>query len=252
MQNFQSKSDSLFDQIRHDILTLQLQPGSSLRLPALSKQYSIGTTPLRECLSRLGAEKLVVMEHNKGFKVSQLSYVDLMDLERSRSVIEGSLFAESVTLGDDSWEAEVVGSFHQLSKTPFPSIFLDVEIMELWTKRHAAFHKALIGAATSTWMLRFCDTLRDLLGRYHLFIQNSLKELSITQPELSVSSAKTFSVAMELGPHRKLYEVALSRDANKAKSVFADHSDLTTRAFERLINMMPANDLVATLGKSQI
>ena len=63
----QSKSDILFDRLRHDILSLDLPPGMALRLPALSEHYGIGLTPLRECLNRLAAEQLVVPEHNKAF-----------------------------------------------------------------------------------------------------------------------------------------------------------------------------------------
>ena len=80
----QSKSDILFDRLRHDILTLDLPPGMALRLPALSERYAIGLTPLRECLNRLAAEKLVVPEHNKGFCVPPLTRPHLLDRQPPR------------------------------------------------------------------------------------------------------------------------------------------------------------------------
>ncbi|HBR39565.1 MAG TPA: GntR family transcriptional regulator, partial [Sulfitobacter pontiacus] len=108
----QSKSDILFDRLRHDILTLDLPPGMALRLPALSERYAIGLTPLRECLNRLAAEQLVVPEHNKGFCVTPLTRADLLDLERSRDAIEGAMLAHSVSHADDAWEAGVIGAYH--------------------------------------------------------------------------------------------------------------------------------------------
>ncbi|MEM8659060.1 MAG: GntR family transcriptional regulator, partial [Pseudomonadota bacterium] len=86
----QSKSDALYRNVKGDILTLRLAPGTALRLPALSERYGIGLTPLRDCLTRLSAEHLVVPEHNKGFRVAPLSLEGLLDLEQTRSVIEAS------------------------------------------------------------------------------------------------------------------------------------------------------------------
>jgi len=245
MSTTASKSDTLYHQVRQDILTLGLAPGEALRLPVLSERYGIGVTPLRECLNRLAAEKLVVPEHNKGFRVAPLSRDDLLDLERSRSVIEGSLFATSVTDGDDAWEATVVGAFHHLSKTPVPSVLQETDALTLWGKRHAAFHAALIAAAASTWMRRFCDQLGDQLGRYHLFIEKGLRDLSQSHPDKATKAAQVFSTAMELAPHQALYDLALSRDAADAQALFQQHANLSIRAFEDLMALMPDDSQVA-------
>ncbi|WP_119167688.1 GntR family transcriptional regulator [Algihabitans albus] len=235
----QSKSDALYQRVRQDILTLRLPPGAALRLPTLSDRYGLGLTPLRECMNRLSAERFVVPEHNKGFRVAPLSLPDLLDLERTRSIIEGALFAEAVASGDEAWEAEIVGSFHHLSKTPFPSVLHAPEELEVWTKHHAAFHSALIGAASSIWMHRFRTALGDQLGRYHRFIQAGLRELSETEPDTAGPAAQAFSSAMALGPHQALYDVALARDAQAARELFNAHSNLSIQAFEHLVALLP-------------
>lgn len=245
MRPSQSKSDALYQKVRRDILTLRLAPNMALRLPVLSERYGIGLTPLRECLNRLVTERLVVPEHNKGFRVSPLSRDDLLDLERSRSVIEGALFAEAVAEGDEAWEAAVVGAFHHLSKTPFPSVLQQTDAVDLWAKRHAAFHAALIGAAGSQWLHRFCDQLCDQLGRYHLFIEAGLRDLSVTRPELAETAAAVFSTAMAIDPHRVLYDLALSRDAARARDLFVEHANLSIRAFEDLMALIPPDTPVA-------
>ena len=79
-----SKSDILFERMRADILGLRLAQDSALRLPALSERYGVGVTPVRECLNRLIIEKLVVPEHNRGFRVAPLDLT-----ESSEAVAQG-------------------------------------------------------------------------------------------------------------------------------------------------------------------
>ncbi|WP_407474465.1 GntR family transcriptional regulator [Sulfitobacter sp. PM12] len=245
----QSKSDILFDRLRHDILSLDLPPGMALRLPALSERYAIGLTPLRECLNRLAAEKLVVPEHNKGFCVIPLTRADLLDLERSRDAIEGAMLAHSVSHADDTWEAGVIGAYHHLSQTPVPSVIHNDEALAQWTRRHLAFHQALVAGARSDWMARFAGQLQDQLGRYHRFIQAGLRDLTQSAPPLAAKAAEVFSAGMALEPHRALYQAALDHDPAAALAAFRHHTGLSIAAFEELSTLMPAHSPFArTLG----
>ncbi|MEM8852852.1 MAG: GntR family transcriptional regulator [Pseudomonadota bacterium] len=238
----QSKADALYDCVKGDILSLAMMPGEALRLPALSERYGIGLTPLRDCLTRLGAEHLVVTEHNKGFRVAPLSLDDLLDLEATRSVIEGSLFAKAVAEGGEAWEAAVVGTFHQLAKTPFPSVLREDGELEVWTRRHGAFHSALVSGAQSVWRHRFCEALGQKLSRYHRFIQVGLRNLWRSEPAMASEAAEVFSTAMELGPHRLLYDTALARDIDAAPVVFAQHANLSSTAFRTLVDLVHGTD----------
>ncbi|XWN33435.1 MAG: GntR family transcriptional regulator [Devosia sp.] len=233
-----SKADRLYDSVKGDILSLTLMPGDALRLPALAERYGMGLTPLRDCLTRLGAEHLVVTEHNKGFRVAPLCLDDLLDLEATRSVIEGSLFAEAVAAGGEAWEAAVVGTFHHLSKTPFPCVLRQDGELEVWARRHAAFHSALVSGAQSVWRHRFCDALSQKLSRYHRFIQVGLRDLWRSEPDRAAEAADVFSSAMELGPHRTLYDTALARNVDAAPSVFQQHSNLSSTAFRTLVDLV--------------
>ncbi len=224
--------------MRDDILTLALEPGAALRLPSLSERYGIGVTPLRDCLNRLSTEKLVVVEHNKGFRVSALTTADLLDLERSRNAIEGALFARAVEDGDDAWEAGVIGTYHQLSRTELPSILLPDDRLARWTSRHAAFHDALIAGAPSHWMTRFRTQLNDHLSRYQRYIQSGLRQMAGTRPALASEAATIFETAMALAPHTALYRAALDRNATAARQTIEAHARLSITAFENLIALV--------------
>lgn len=242
-----SKSDTLYQQLQDDILSLRLAPGMALRLPVLSATYKMGLTPIRECLNRLCSEHFVVPEHNKGFHVAPLSLPDLLDIERSRSDIEGSLLVDAISCGDDAWEASIIGTFYQLSKTPVPSVLHPTSDMQLWEKRHDVFHDSLLAAAPSIWKHRFRNQLVLQLSRYHLFIQNGLRDLATSHPEIATQAADAFAKTMEIEPHEALYKVALNRDAPEAKRVFEAHSSISIQAFERLKSLVPDTVPVASL-----
>ncbi|MEP4199156.1 MAG: GntR family transcriptional regulator [Aliishimia sp.] len=246
MTKFQSKSDTLYDRVRSDILSLALGPDTPLRLSALSESYGIGVTPLRECLNRLASEQLVVPEHNKGFRVAPLTRAELLDLEQSRNAIEGAMFASAVASADDTWEAGVVGTFHQLSKTAIPSTSLNEDELQLWARRHNAFHMALVAGSPSHWMHRFSEQLGDQLGRYRVFIQSGLRELALIAPQTAKDAAEIFATAMALDPHRALYDAALARDPEAALAAFNAHTGLTIAAFEGLSALVPAESALAT------
>ena len=245
MTNAQSKSDKLYDRMLADILSLNLPPDSALRLPALSERYGIGLTPIRECLNRLASEKFVAPEHNKGFRVANLSRTDLLDLERSRNTVEGAMFADAVVRGDDQWEAAVIGAYHHLSRTPVPSFLKVSDGLELWNTRHHAFHDALVAAAQSVWMRQFRTQLGHQLSRYHLFILNGLRDLARTQQDVAERAAQIFATPMALEPHAALYDAALARDPDKARQMFEVHANLSTRAYEELTALIPSETNVA-------
>jgi DNA-binding GntR family transcriptional regulator len=63
--------------LRADIVRGVFAPDQPLRMEALKARFDSGFSPIREALSRLLAEGLVVLEPNRGFRVSGLSREDL-------------------------------------------------------------------------------------------------------------------------------------------------------------------------------
>ncbi|MEJ6393113.1 FCD domain-containing protein [Gymnodinialimonas sp. 2305UL16-5] len=247
MNQRSSKSDILYAQMRGDILSLDLAPGCALRLPALADRYSAGITPIRECLNRLSTDKLVVIEHNKGFRVAALSLVDLLDLERSRSAIEGDLFLRAIRQGSDAWEAGLIGAYHQLASLAPVSLLGTGADLALWNRRHETFHNALIAHVNAPWMLHFHQQIADQIRRYQTFIQNGLRDLSQTHQDTAPKAADIYATALSIDPHKALYDVALSRDVEAARAVIEQHSNLSIKAFQDLSRLVPANTDFATI-----
>jgi DNA-binding GntR family transcriptional regulator len=194
-----------FERIRSDILNARLRPAEKLRIQALSERYGIGATAVREALSRLVTDGLVESEDQRGFCVAPVSKADLIDLTDTRIEIEGLALRRSIARGDLDWEAQILSSYHRLSRTPPPTT---VENHLAWAAAHRRFHESLVSHCGSAWLLRLCSMLYDKSERYR-----NLAEAR-TKPGMRDT----------VNEHKALMKaVAMDRDAEKAIKLLGEH-----------------------------
>jgi len=74
----QTKKDSAFNLLKQRILTLDLPPGSALDEIALSEQYGLSRTPMREVFQKLAGEGYVSLESNRGASVSSMDLATML------------------------------------------------------------------------------------------------------------------------------------------------------------------------------
>lgn len=65
-------ADEVYDAIRRSIVANQLPAGSKINLDQLAREIQVSNTPIRQALSRLEAEGLVVKEPYRGYTVTEL------------------------------------------------------------------------------------------------------------------------------------------------------------------------------------
>jgi DNA-binding GntR family transcriptional regulator len=210
-----SLADAVFARLKSDILLGVLAAGSRLRFAELHQRYGVGTSPLREALSRLAADRLVSQETNRGFRVAAISLDDFNDIARIRKDIECRAIAESVNRRGDSWEEALIVAHHRLSKLGRQEMQVSgpAGVSREWEVRHRAFHLALISACGSPWTLHFCSLLYDQFDRYRRSVRTDPK----AQAQLALH-------------HQALVEAALASDAERARAVLAEHIEKTAEA----------------------
>lgn len=197
--------------LRRDIVSGTLTPDSKLKIRELKERYGIGASPMREALAQLSAQGLVRQSSQKGFRVPPLDAAELMDITRSRQLIEVEALRLAIAHGDASWEDEIVASYHLLEHyfrriTPAPTSPSDeFEI------RHARFHRALIAACPLHLVRSFCETLYEKATRYRL--------------KLRIDYG--FSNDSVVAEHRNLMDAVLSRDVDHAVRELHAHMQLT-------------------------
>lgn len=100
-----SLREQAYQKIRQMIISLQLEPGSTIDEVALQRKLSLGRTPLREALLRLSHEQLVNIAPRRGMFVAEISINDLRHLFEGRLVLEEKAIRLAVEYGTQQhWE----------------------------------------------------------------------------------------------------------------------------------------------------
>ena len=196
-------SDDGYRRIRSDIVFGKLRPAQKLRLEALREAYGVSVSTLREILSRLSSEGLVVAEGRRGFEVAPVSADDLKDLAGLRLLLEGHAMERSFARGDMEWEGRVVSAHHKLSATE-RGMTAKKANQQLWKQYDGEFHQALISSCGSRALVQAHAAVFDKYFRYLIL-------------------ALSFRGDVVPRQHQQLLECALRRDAARAKTVLTAH-----------------------------
>lgn len=204
-----SLTHATYERLRRDVLACRLAPGSQINVKLLAEQVEANVGAVREALSRLVAEDLVIAEPQKGFRVAPISETDLQDLTAVRIEVEGNCLRRAIEVGDVAWEARVVAAFHSLSRMQLAAP--DGLVNDAWNAAHTDFHQALMSACPSAWSLRL-HTL--LFGQYSRYRAMSLA-VSVEARDL-------------LAEHKSLMEAAFQRDVGLVLDLLRSHIQQTT------------------------
>jgi DNA-binding GntR family transcriptional regulator len=193
-----------FRLIRQDIIAGTLVPGQKLRLEQLKEQYGLSVSTLREILSRLSSENLVVAEGQRGFEVSPASRQELEEIGDLRALLEGHAMALSFAAGDLDWEARIVAAHHKLATIERSLLSGEATRTVDWVRYDWEFHQALVSACNSATLMAMLSSVFDRFLRYHLL-------------------AQSFRGAPVVEDHRTLFELAMKRDIGGATAMLKHH-----------------------------
>ncbi len=96
-----SLSQRAYDEIKHRIVTLVLQPGSVISENSLQNELGVGRTPIREALQQLERDKLVEIIPRRGIFVSDVELIDLQRLHEVRVPLERLAIQLAVRRGQE-------------------------------------------------------------------------------------------------------------------------------------------------------
>ena len=91
-----TRASAVYEQLRSDIVQGVLAPGSKLKVEAMGTRYATGASPIREALSRLSSEGLVVRTELRGFSVAPLNWDELPTLTQNRIELESLTLRASI------------------------------------------------------------------------------------------------------------------------------------------------------------
>lgn len=203
-----SLTAAAYERLRADVLSCRLPPGARLRINQLGAELDVSVGAVREALSRLTSEGLVISEPQRGFRVAPISAAELADLTSVRCHIEGLCLQRALAVGDVAWEARVIAAYHQLSRTPERAPEPGSPLHDDWCAAHARYHEALVAACDSPWLLKLRALLFAQSERY--------RRLSVPMAARDVDRE-----------HREIMEATIARDAVRATELLQRHLQLT-------------------------
>ncbi|WP_303436116.1 GntR family transcriptional regulator [Salipiger sp. 1_MG-2023] len=205
-------TEQAVQRLHHDILSGKLPPGVKLGITHLVDTYEIGATPIREALSRLVSQNLIVASGRRGFFVRELSEADLIDITNTRLLIECEGIRLSMELGGDDWETDVLAQMHRLR------LFVERhgssfgEQHEDLDRLHRQFHASLLAGCGSPRIIQLADNLYSQAFRYRRILMGTWSD-----PDHYIAN------------HKELADAVLARDLEHATTLNRTHLFSTLR-----------------------
>lgn len=191
-------------------MTGRYLPGAKIRLEDIRQAFGVSWSPIREAVTRLVGEGLMVVDSQKGYRVAPATRAELEEVIRLRVLLETQALRLAISLGGDAWEAQLLAAHHRLSK--LESQRISNQETEQWEAWHGAFHAALTQPCQSPILAQFCQQLNTTQDRY--------RRIFFTRHDVDRDVARE---------HRLITDAALERDADTACRLLADHVERTGR-----------------------
>ncbi|WLI08941.1 FCD domain-containing protein [Pseudomonas sp. FP597] len=204
VQPAKSLTQATYERLRRDVLSCVLRPGDRVNVKVVAERYEASAGAVREALSRMVSEGLVIAEPQKGFRISAVSLADLNDLTFARMEIESSCLRHALDSGTLEWEASLIVAHHRLIRA-------DQNDTDEWTGAHHAFHEALVSACPNTWLLRIRSMLFEQTARYRAM------SIAMTATQRDIN-----------GEHQALFDAAMARDTTQACELLQQHIQTTS------------------------
>ncbi|MCX4406060.1 GntR family transcriptional regulator [Streptomyces sp. NBC_01549] len=207
----------VYARVREEIFQGEWQPGQRLRLVELAQRFDVSQSVVREALTRLSEQGLVLAAPQQGFSVVTVSLDDLNDLTEARIEIETMVLRRAIERGGVEWEAVAVAAHHHMVGTP--AVLPGGEMNSQWFTLHEQFHLSLLEACGNDRLLGSAVSLRDAATLYRRWSRPVGRDLDR-------------DIA---GEHQQLLDAVLSRDADRAAGLLTQHIDRTSAALRSVI-----------------
>jgi DNA-binding GntR family transcriptional regulator len=229
-----TRTEQVYDLLRSELLNGVLHPGQKLKMVELTERFGVSQSVIREALTRLTEQGLLVATPQRGFRVRDLSIEDIAELTESRVQIESLALRLAVQRGDLQWETGILAAHHRLERTPVTRD--DGTVSEGWSVQHRDFHVALLTGCGNRRLETVASALRDsaeLYRRWYWVLTDDHQR----------------DLARE---HQQLKELTLARDADRAIAVLTEHIDRAPRLLIAYAREHGVDDLTPPAPQDQL
>ena len=203
IQRSQSLQEQVYQALKQIILKGDLPSGERVVETKLAQQLQVSRTPIREAISQLKREKLIVSRANGGFKVATLSIQDAIQLYDCRIALEqlsiGNACEQITSKQLKRLKKYVLQAEKLLSKPGKPNYLKLLEV-------DYQFHHSIAESSGNQWLLTLLEQVFDRMRLLRVYT---------TQHNPGV-----LEIRLE---HREIYEAIASGDVDLAQTTIREH-----------------------------
>lgn len=207
----QALAHEVYEVLYGQLLGLRIAPGARITVDALARELNVSQTPIREALSRLEREGLVVKTHLVGYSAApQISRRHFDELYELRLLLETDAARSAALRMDDEKLTFLQGVAGVMSRRRFGD---DRMRYSAFARDDAVFHDKIMEFAGNE-LIR--HTLAGQHTHFHIF--RLMFHRSVTEEALD--------------EHEKLLEAFANRNGDAAKEAMREHIE---RSRQRLL-----------------
>lgn len=197
-QSYASASEFVYTTLRSEIMDGALAPGHRLREQELSERLQVSRTPVREALSRLQADGLLVMQQRSGMAVAELDDAGIIELYETREALEGTAAQLAARYANPRDIAAIRAALAAEEQAP--------DDLVLQQRHNRAFHAVVLAASHNRFLVKSLQVLHDALAL--------LGPTTLARPGRRERAQ---------GEHRGILEAIERRDAVGAEALMRAH-----------------------------
>ena len=200
VQNHRPLREIVYDQLKMQILTGKISPGTRMMEVDLADNMGVSRTPVREAIRKLEKEGLVVIEPRRGAYVSDISVKDMVDTLVVREDMEGLaafLAAQSISDAEIEELEEITTGYSEA---------ISAGRMEDIIRYDEAFHRRIVELSGNKPLMKLFETVQELALRFRYLYYDDFSRYENMPIE-----------------HKDIIEAIRSGDKEKARSVSDAH-----------------------------
>lgn len=164
--------EQVYEILKQQILDQELGPGTKLNIDRLSRKLGVSSSPIREALARLTAEKLVQSELYSGYVVAPPPSIEYLEnLLDYRIVLEGHCARHGAPLGNAAALKAMKAAMRKMSA--IPRIGSQYEEYRTFIGYDAAFHEALVDSVGNRVMSEQYRSVNAIILQSRLYLNRS-------------------------------------------------------------------------------
>ena len=202
IQNHKPLREMVYEELKMQILTGAIVPGTRMMEVELAKEIGVSRTPIREAIRKLEKEGLVTIEPRRGAYASQISTKDMVEILEERQNMEGlaAYFAASRMKPDQLSELKSASDKYNTA--------VATGNMADMIKYDTEFHHIIVESCNNKILVQMIEQLQELVLRFRYIYYDNFRRAE-NMPE----------------EHKAILEAISRGDADSAREAADVHID---------------------------